>query len=710
MTSRRKWLFLLLIVPAIAAVAVWFWFLRPARALELYYIHSTIEDFNAGYFYHTALSWLDDGEVQLLPIGLAHPWEPGNSTGLPPRAGLAAAYLNGHIYATGGYGSTQVPCSDARNEVFYTSVHSVTHELADWQPTTPLPTSIYPDGVRFHEAVAITVTQPGGGEAAYLYVLGGEEDDGAQSSIYDTVLFAPIQPDGSLGAWQSTTPLPQPLFGMEALAWHGRIYVIGGLMANGQSSAFVYYTTPNPDGTISSWSQTTALLPYTIGGKPHYYESAVALEHGRIYVIGGASGVLATTFSPYIFFGEPDPATGDITAWTPVYPEILPQNLFAGEGAAYQSGLLLTIAGAWNNFNTPTGDVLAALVDHETGQTGEWLYTIGMPQARYWHSVVQDEHGWLYAIGGATGYTGACLNQVAVASPYTGGGRQATAPLPALTATAETTGTIYAPDGVFTSAIMDVTQYGGTAAQLVKLAWNTTIPDPQAMTITLSYRYNRAGVWSPWSEPLPSRAPGTLTTTVPISITCNYFQYRAYFSTTVLTQTPYLNAVRLTVLAPPDLVADRLTITGCPSCPDVIPLNQPVTIEFTVHNRSTSVKAGNNFFAMLFITTTAGYEPLPPDCPAGCDCSHPDTCPYIWGLQATDFEDTDPPMVLTTTHTFTQAGTYYLIAYVDYNDAGPYPFFDVPELVETNNSLTFVAHVGYRRVFLPLVVKGHAPP
>jgi hypothetical protein len=652
---------------------------------------------------------MDDGEVQLLPIGLAHPWEPGNSTGLPPRAGLAAAYLNGHIYVTGGYGSSGVPCSDARNEVFFTTVHSATHELADWQPTTPLPTSVYPEGVRFHEAAAFTVTQGGGGEAAFLYVFGGEEEDGASSSIYADVLFAPIHPDGTLGSWQATTPLPEPLFGMESAVWNRRIYIIGGLRQNGQSSSAVYFAQPNPDGTIPSWTRTSADLPFTIGNKPHYYEPAVAIEHGRIYVIGGASGVLGTTFSPYIFFGAPDPATGDIVSWTPVYPEILPQNLFAGEGAAYQSGLLLTIAGAWNNLTTPTGDVLAALVDHETGQTGEWLYTIGMTQPRYWHSVVQDEYGWLYAIGGATGYSGACLSQIAVASPYSGGG-QLVASAPSLAATGETTPTIYAPDGIFTSAIKNVTQYGGTAAQLVKLAWNTTIPDPQAMTITLSYRYNRDGVWSPWSDPVPSRGPGTLTTTLPISITCEYFQYRAYFSTTVLTQTPYLNAVRVTVLAPPDLVADDLTVTGCPSCPDVIPLNQPVTIAFTVHNRSTSLKAGNNFFAMLFITTTAGYQPIPPDCPDGCDCNHPDTCPFIWGLQATDFEDTDPPMVLTTTHTFTQAGTYYLVAYVDYNDAGPWPFFDVPELVETNNSRTFVAHVGYRRVFLPLIVKGHRPP
>ena len=686
---RKKWLPLLVLIPALVSAAVLcFFFVRATHALEFYYTDTTLEDFNAGSLYHTGLSWRKDGEVQLLPIGLAHPWETGNSTGLPALSGPSAAYLNGHIYVVGGSRLFGLRCQDPRNEVYYATINPSTHDVGNWQPTTSLPTTgVYTHGVEFHEAAALTV-----GGNSYLYVFGGSYPSALVP--YDTVVFAKIQSDGTLGAWQSTTPLAQELRGHESAVLNGRLYVIGGEKADGYSSNQVYFAQPNADGTISSWAQTTAPLPdFGAPPTPRYYDSAVTVENGRLYVVGGASGESSPVFSPYVVFGTPG-TSGDIASWT-VAAEALPQNLFAGEGAAYQSGLLLTIAGAWNNFDVPTGDVLAALVDHDAGgEMGEWVFTIAMDPARYWHAVVQDEDGWLYSIGGSQGANSTCLNEVKIGSPYSGWGSMAGQDIPASESAAQNAQTVYAPSGTFTSRIFDLSlAQGGAEAELVRLEWNTTITTPAKMGIGIQYRCSHELVWDIWSTAVPSNGPGTVTTTRTFPGTyCQNFQYKALFTTSAYTQTPFLNAVRLVVKAPPDLVADDVTVTGCAGCPDEIELNEPVQIEFTVHNRSTGMKAGNNFFAAVFITTTTGYTPYPPDCPIGCDCDDPSSCPLIWGLQSSWFT-TEITRVLTTTYTFTEPGTYYLVGYVDYDGDGPAPAYRVAELQENNNSFTFMTQV-----------------
>jgi len=296
----------------------------------------------------------------------------------------------------------------------------------------------------------------------------------------------------------------------------------------------------------------------------------------------------------------------------------------------------------------------------------------------------------------------------AAASPYQGGGGGLLR-TPPLVGTEQVTRTAYAPNGTFTSPRTPISVVEEEEATLTSLAWNTTITTAVVMDISMSYRYRHEGVWTDWS-PLVHSEPGVSATTA-ISLTGegDYFEYRAHLTTTISSTTPLLNWVRIGVLAPPDLIADELTVTGCDTCPDLIPPNQPVQIEFTVRNDSTSPKAGNNFYGMAFITTTSDFSPLPPLLPQGCeDYLYPTrTCALIWPLFASDFEDTDPPIVLTTTYTFTVPGVWYIVAYVDYNDtpANPVPYYDVVEFNEFNNKAVLAVSVGEKSIYLPLVTK-----
>jgi hypothetical protein len=710
MRKRRFWLVFAAAAIALAGtVTLLLFYYQDVLALNFYYFDTDIEDFNEGFFYHTGLALREDGEVQLLPVGLGQPWAPGEP--LPePRGGAATAYYNDYIYVLGG----DTALSETWNDVFYTRIntgtYTITGRIEPWGTTTPLPDGIYPDGVYRHEAAALN---------GYIYSFGGKEDVTPGGFVFDDVLFAEIQPDGTLGSWQQTAPLPQALFGLESVILNGRIYALGGAGSAGISRRQVYFAEPDPvNGTISAWHTTEPLPEPGIGG---YYDSAVtALVSGqypdRIYVIGGSSGLIAPTYSPYVFFSEPSTTTGEITDWTFIGDQPLPFNCFSSEGASYDSGLLLAIAGAWNNATDPSGDVRVTLVELETGWTGEWFSTIAMDPARFLHSTVQDAAGWLYSIGGATGGNPFAprLDEVQIAAPYSGRGGGAVQNIEQLYATEVETPTIYAATGDYSSRQRAI-GFGEDPADLKNLTWETTITDSSIMTISLYYRYHEESGWTDWDGPYNSNSGNHVTTSIPLTGTADSFQYRAYFTstawhptlTTVVTQTPLLHYVRIGILAPPDLQAQDLTVSGCGTCPGLIPPGQPVQIEFTVQNKSTGLKWDNNFYAMAFITTTPGFEPQPPDVPMGCANYPTVTCPLIWPLQGYDFPEGHDPIVLTTEWTFDNPGVYYIVAYIDYNDtpARPHPYHDVTEFNEFNNMLTFAVNVGYKNIFLPIIYK-----
>ncbi len=711
---KRTWFALTIALIALfAAGLLLFLFYRQTLALNFYYWDTEIPDFNAGFFYHTGMTLREDGEVALLAIGVGHPWEPGNNTGLPPRGGAAAAYYNDHIYVTAGDSAPAVLSNDVYYTTIYTDILTVTGRLENWTTTTPLPSNIYPEGVMSHEAAALN---------GYLYIIGGMENAGTANSIYDNVLFAPIQPDGTLGDWQETTPLPMALFGMEAVVLNGRIYVLGGADSLGQSNRTVFVAEPDPlSGEIPYWTQTTEPLPSLgVGG---YLEASAARLGGRIYVYGGASQAGYADYSPYVHFAEPDPLDGDISAWTFIGDHPLPQNAYQSEGAAYNSGLLLAVAGAWNNAYDPSGDVRVALVNLETGWTEDWISTIALDPPRFLHTVVMDRDGWLYSIGGASGTEAGRLNRVDIATPYGGGGAMRRARK--LHQTTQSTPTIYAPNGFFTSQRREL-GFGDEPAELQDLMWETTITDSSVLTISLFYRYRNESGWHPpsgWYGPYLSNPGVHVTTSINISGTATLFEYRAYFTSTAfhptytwgVVQTPILHAVRIGILAPPDLVVEGLTVTGCDTCPGLIPPNEPVQIEFTVRNQSSNLRWDNNFYAMVFITTTPNYFPEgnPGELPEGCQGYDPPTvtCSLIWPLYGYQFFEGHDPIVLTTTWTFHDPGTHYIIAYVDYNDtrSHPSPFYDVVEFEEYNNFLVLAVDVGQRKIYLPVITKGWPP-
>jgi N-acetylneuraminic acid mutarotase len=116
-----------------------------------------------------------------------------------PRAALAAAALDGLVYAVGGSG----PSGSVATHTVYD------HEMDSWRPLAPLPTA------RNHlAAVALD---------GFLYVSGGRTDGGgnANSAALDRY-------DPATDTWKALAPMPTARSGHAAAVIGGRIVVIGG--------------------------------------------------------------------------------------------------------------------------------------------------------------------------------------------------------------------------------------------------------------------------------------------------------------------------------------------------------------------------------------------------------------------------------------------------------------------------------------------------
>lgn len=111
-----------------------------------------------------------------------------------------------------------------------------------------------------------------------VYVLGGLDATGAATT---TVYYAALGSDGTVGAWSTTTPLPNARYAFGAVIFRGRLYVAGGNDATDTPTATVYSVPINADGTLGTWSTSLPSLPVPVA-----YHQLVSTG-GTLYVLGG---------------------------------------------------------------------------------------------------------------------------------------------------------------------------------------------------------------------------------------------------------------------------------------------------------------------------------------------------------------------------------------------------------------------------------------
>jgi hypothetical protein len=212
----------------------------------------------------------------------------------------------------------------------------------------------------------------------FLYVLGGV--NGAGTTV-NTVQYARINANGSVGNWSTTTAInvggAQNRADAGCTVANGYVYVLGGASSasNATAQSTVYYSKINTDGTLGSWSSTTALPSVK------WLNSAVAYN-GYIYSIKG-DDTGGSTLSDYYAKLNAD---GTVGAWTTVSTA----TSAASPNAVVANGYLYVVGAQASSEYAKLG---------ANGAPGAWTSLTSLPEARLAAGVAVS-NGYLYIVGG----------------------------------------------------------------------------------------------------------------------------------------------------------------------------------------------------------------------------------------------------------------------------------------------------------------------
>jgi N-acetylneuraminic acid mutarotase len=177
---------------------------------------------------------------------------------LTAKFALAAATVNGKIYAIGGRGYSgslnTVEVYDPSSDTWRTD-RSVDFSLGTFlEPLAPMPTA------RYDFAAAVVDGK--------IYAISGVAYGGP---TYDTVEVY----DPATNTWSTGAPMPTTAHGLAGAALNGKIYAIGGYNVSFLNTSGVY------DPATNTWS-TGAPMPTARASL------AAAEANGLIYAVGGS--------------------------------------------------------------------------------------------------------------------------------------------------------------------------------------------------------------------------------------------------------------------------------------------------------------------------------------------------------------------------------------------------------------------------------------
>ena len=211
----------------------------------------------------------------------------------------------------------------------------------------------------------------------FVFVLGGNRYTEANGySTTNTVYYSKINTNGSLGVWQTANPLPQSAYWLSAAVWNNRIYVIGGVNVNGQANiSNVYSAIIQADGSLSAWVTQRSL---SVAIHAH-----AGVANGMLYVLGGNVG---TTVQNKVYYATIN-ADGTLGNWNETTSLLEPLSNF---GAVAANGRVF-VMGGWLGASATSGFYTAAVVGD--GSLVSWLAGPALPYAVYGPAVVvTDSH------------------------------------------------------------------------------------------------------------------------------------------------------------------------------------------------------------------------------------------------------------------------------------------------------------------------------
>ena len=230
------------------------------------------------------LGGVDSSAVYTAPInadGTLGPWTTGTS--LPATVYYSQAIVTSNrVYLLGGI------VNGVHSSTVYTAPINADGTLGPWTTGPSLPAAVY-----YSQAV-VTKNR--------VYLLGGYVN--GSTSATAAVYTAPINADGTLGTWTTGTSLPDTVYGSQAIVTQNRVYLLGGIV-NSSPSATVYTAPINADGTLGAWTTGTS-LPATVD------RSQAIVTSNRVYLLGG----IVNGSSSSTVYTAPINADGTLGPWT----------------------------------------------------------------------------------------------------------------------------------------------------------------------------------------------------------------------------------------------------------------------------------------------------------------------------------------------------------------------------------------------------------
>jgi len=271
-----------------------------------------------------------------LPVGLS-----GHAVAAATLPGATPTTV---VYVVGGADSSNTP----RDSVLYATVSS-TGALGSWTKTTVLPAPI-----AFAAAVVLTPANAPV-TSSYLLALGG--DSTASGKPVATVYRGTLGASGAVAAWSTTTALPAPVHSLGVVVFNGSVYVAGGSGSGNTPVATVYRAPINSDGTLGAWAPL-ASFPF-----PRSYVG-FGVNGTFLYAFGGDSSSvtpndsssLKTTSLSDVVYAQIDIHTGNLTAagWTAGANKL--KKAVAKHTAVVAGGNALITAGLYNGAATGSSE------------------------------------------------------------------------------------------------------------------------------------------------------------------------------------------------------------------------------------------------------------------------------------------------------------------------------------------------------------------
>ena len=227
-----------------------------------------------------------------------------------------------------------------------------------------------------------------------VYLFGGLI---AGVGVAATVYTALINADGTLGTWTSGTALPGVLCYSQATIIKNRVYLFGGSTDGNNSLTTVYTTTINSDGTLGTWTTSTA-LPGAMSN------THLIVTNTRIYLCGGNNGVtyLSTVYTALIN------SDGTLGAWST--GTSLPEAFYCGSAIITKNRVY--ICGGKNSAGTLTSTFTAVI--NTDGTLGTWTTANSLPSL-VWTATPFITKNRVYLFGGTTA-AGAAVSTVYTAA------------------------------------------------------------------------------------------------------------------------------------------------------------------------------------------------------------------------------------------------------------------------------------------------------